>query len=310
MPSLAGGKIYLKEGGAKMFNRILVPLDGSELAEQALPDVEELARAFDSEVVLVGVCESDDRKEAHMCQIYISSGAEQLEKNLAGSNSNVQSVVLHGNAAERILNYAKENDADLIFMASHGRSGIAQWSLGGTVHKVLQKVHIPLIIIRAEETAEQPAKVRLFNRILMTLDGSEMGEAALPYIAGLTGRLESEVILFRVVEHGKHVRSIGGLEYVPYKDLDMYSMKIKAEKYLDGISSQLAGTKAVVRREVRVGDSPREIIKFAEEIDCSLIAMASHGRSGIEAWVHGSVTSKVLQAGDRAVWFVPSPRNT
>ena len=290
-----------------MFNKILVPLDGSELAEQVLPAVEELARAFNSEVVLVGVCEQDEHKEGHMCRIYINSEAEQLRSNLAGSTSSVKTVVLTGKPAEKILHYAEENDVDLIVMASHGRSGIAPWSLGGTVQKVLHRVGIPLIIVRVQETPGESGRVGLFDRILMPLDGSERGEAALPYVAELTGRLKSEVILLQVVEPGRHVHSARGLEYIPFKDLNMDSMKIKAQEYLDGASSKLAGTKVIVRREVRIGDCAREIIKFDDEIGCSLIAMASHGHSGIERWIHGSITSKILQSGNRSVLFVLSP---
>ena len=72
------------------------------------------------------------------------------------------------------------------------------------------------------------------------------------------------------------------------------------------MGSLLAGTKAIVRREVRVGDCAREIIKFASEMECSLIAMASHGHSGLEVWIYGSVTHKILHASDQSVWFVLS----
>ncbi len=290
-----------------MFNRILVPLDGSQLAKQVFPSVVELARVFDSEVVLVGVCEPEESDSGQECRLYLNSEAEQLKDSMEGSAANVRAVVLAGKPAEQIISYAEKNDISLIVILSHGRSGIAPWSLGGTVQKVLHRVGVPLIIVRARESPEELVKVGLFSRIIMPLDGSERGEAALPYVVELTKQLASEIILLRVVEPGKHVHTIGGLEYIPFKDQDIDSMKTRALKYLGEVSSKLAGTKATTRCEVRIGDGAREIIKVATETGCGLIAMASHGYSGIEAWVHGSVTSKILHASKQSVWLVPSP---
>lgn len=289
-----------------MYERILVPLDGSELAKQVFPCVAELARAFGSEVTLVGVCEPEESEYGQVCRLYINSEAEQLRNSIKGSAVKFKTVVLVGKPAEQILDYAEKNDISLIIISSHGRSGIVPWSLGSTASKVLHRVGVPLIMVRAKETPEDSAQARLFSRILVTLDGSERGATVLPYVTELTKKLESEVILLQVVEPGRHVHTIGGLEYVPFKDRDIDSAKTRAQKYLDEVSSQFAGTKATTKSEVRVGDGTQEIIKLATETACSLIAMSSHGYSGIEAWIHGSVTSKILQASKHSVMLVPS----
>ncbi len=290
-----------------MYERILVPLDGSNLAKQVFPSVVELARVFGSEVVLVGVCEAEESEEGQACRLYINNEAEQLRNSMAGSAASVRTVVLSGRPAEQIIGYAEKNDISLIIISSHGRSGIAPWSLGSTVYRVLHRVGVPLIIIRARETPEESAKDGPFSRILMPLDGSEGGEVALPYVVELTRRLESEVVLLRIVEPGRHVHSVRGLEFIPYKDQDADTLKMDAQKYLEEVGSALAGTKAIVRCEVRVGDCAREIIKFASEMECSLIAMASHGHSGFEVWIYGSVTHKILHASEQSVWLVLSP---
>ena len=289
-----------------MYERILVPLDGSKFAEQAFPPVVELARAFGSEVVLVEVCEPEESEYGQACRLYIHNEAEQLRASLEGSAANVKTTVLEGKAAEQILGYAEKSDISLIAISSHGRSGIAPWSLGGTASKVLHRVGVPLIIVRVKESPEESAKISVFSRILIPLDGSEKSTAVLPYVTELTKKLHSEVTLLQVVETGKHVHTIGGLEYIPYKDRDIDLVKTNAQRYLDEISSKFAGTKATVRSEVRVGDGAREIIKLAAEKDYSLIAMSSHGRAGIEAWAHGSVTGKILQASKQSLMFVPS----
>jgi len=213
---------------------------------------------------------------------------------------------LEGKAAEQILDYAEKSDISLIIISSHGRSGIAPWSLGGTASKVLHRVGVPLIIVRAKETPEESAEAGLFGRILVPLDGSERSAAVIPYMTELTKKLGSEVTLLQVVEPGKHVHTIGGLDYVPFKDWDIDKVKTSAQRCLDEVSSKLAGTKAPVKCEVRVGDAAREIIKLAAETGCNLIAMSSHGYSGVEAWAHGSVTGKILQTSKQSLMFVPS----
>lgn len=291
-----------------MFDRILVPLDGSGLARQVFPAVVDLSKAFDSEVVLVGVCEPETSEYGKECRLYLNNEAEQLRKNMAGSAANIKSVVLTGRPAEQITDYAAKNKNSLIIVSSHGRSGIVPWSLGSTVQKLLNKVGVPLIIVRVKEVPEESDKTGLFSRILMPLDGSEKGEAALPYVLELTRKLESEVILLRIVEPGRHVHSgIGGVSYIRFKDKDINSMKMSAQEYLNGVASKFAGTKAILKSEVGVGDAAKEIIKFANEKGCRLIAMASHGHSGIEIWMYGSITHKILQGSNQSVWLVLSP---
>ena len=285
-----------------MYEKILVPLDGSKLAEQAFPYVAELAKAFVSEVTIIGVCEPEEKESGQACRLYVGNEAEIL-KNTVGDSAQFKTVVLEGKAAEQILNYARENAISLIIMTSHGRSGIMPWSLGSTVNRVLQRVGVPLLVVRAKEHPTATPK-GLFNRILVPLDDSESSLEVLPHVAEVAKKLQSEVILLHVVETGRHVHTIGGLNFVPYKDQDMNTLKAKAKEYLEKARTKLAGVKTV-RNEIKVGEGARDIIKFAKEADCSLIAMTSHGHSGIEAWSHGSVTYKILQGSDKSVLLVP-----
>ena len=290
-----------------MFQRILVPLDGSKLAEQVFPHVAELAKAFGSEVVLVAVCEPEEKDYGHACRLYINNEAKQLsgamEKGLAVT---IKAEVLVGKPAKQILDYVEENDIDLIIISSHGRSGLTPRSLGSTVNKLLHRASVPLIIVRAEEILLESAKSELLKRILIPLDGTEENAVILPYVVELTRKLDSEVILIQVIEPGHHVHTIMGLDYIPFKDRDMDSMNTKARKYLNEVSEQFVATKATIRSEVRVGDPAKEILKCASETDSRLIALASHMHSGIEAWFYGSVTHKILHAGSQSILLVSS----
>jgi nucleotide-binding universal stress UspA family protein len=286
-----------------MFNRVLVPLDGSKLAEQVFPTVTELTSAFGSEVVIVGVCAPEEKEEGRACRLYIDDKVKQLKGSLTGSAATLKAVVLFGKPAEQILSYAEVNKVDLIVMSSHGRSGIMPWSLGSTVNKVLKRAGVPLIIVR---TKEPPEEARLFSRIVVPLDGSERSTVVLPHIKELAKILPGEVFPIQVVEPGKHIRTIGGLDYVQFKDRDINSTKATVKKYLEGVGADLALTKAKVSCEVRVGGAAREILKLADEKGCTLIAMSSHGHSGIEAWAMGSVTAKIVEVSKQSVWLVPS----
>ncbi len=134
-----------------MFEKILVPLDGSKLAEQALLPVVLLAKAFGSEVIVISVCESDETKGGQACSIYIHSETEKLKEAVSSSGAKVNAEILLGKPDTKILSYAEIGKVDLVAMSSHGRSGIMPWSLGGTVTKVLHKVGVPLIVVRAKE---------------------------------------------------------------------------------------------------------------------------------------------------------------
>ena len=286
-----------------MWERILVPLDGSNLAELALPYAEELAAAFNSEVILLYVSEPAENQYRHMHQLYIEELAGQMKKRI----NKVSPLVLSGRPAEGVIGYAEKNDVGLVIMSSHGRSGITAWATGSVASKVLQAATVPLLLIRAAKPKRKVQRKVLLKRVLLPLDGSEAGEAAVSYVGELMDRLESEVILFGVVAAGQHIRTVGGLDYILYPEQHLEAVKTEAREYLDKVYRRLKGRKGRVRVEIRVGDVAREIIKFAEEINASLIAISSHGHSGMTKWVFGSIANKIVQASNTPVMVVRAP---
>jgi nucleotide-binding universal stress UspA family protein len=290
-----------------MFEKILVPLDGSKIAEQAFPFVVELATAFNSEVICAGVCEIEEKDQSQTCQLYQTTQADLL-KGKIGPNAKVKSIVLEGKASEEILKYAKTNKVNLLVMTSHGKSGIRPWSLGSTMDKVLHTIDAPLLIIKANEKGEVN-KTGLFNKILVPLDGSETGGAAIPYVTELNKKLKSEIILLQIAATGKHVHTIGGLNYINFRDLDLNASKTRAKEYLSRINSKLGESEISSKYEVKEGEADREIVKYAKDAKISLIALSSHGHTGLERWAYGSVTYKVLQTSDKSVLLVPFPKS-
>jgi nucleotide-binding universal stress UspA family protein len=286
-----------------MFETILAPLDGSKLAEQAIPYITRLAQQFDSEVTLMGVCDSEETPEGEACRLSINNQAESLKIATLPAQVTFKPVVVAGNAAQQIIDYAEKNNFGLIILTSHGRSGLAPWSVGSTVQKILHlNSTIPLLLVKAQET---PGKQEdIFRSILLPLDQSQLGEAAVPYIIDLTNKFESDVTLLHVIEQGKHIHTIGGLNYVRFLDQDITRAKTEAEKYLNKVAARFLGTKARTAQEVRVGEPAHEILKIVSQQEHCLIAIASHGHSGINAWSLGSVAYKISQSVNQPLFLI------
>jgi len=285
-----------------MWEKILVPLDGSELAELAFPYAEELARAFGSEIILLHVSEPDESHYRHMHELYMKEVADRVGERF----KNVRAVVVSGKPADEIIGYAEKNGIGLVVITSHGRSGIMSWAMGSIASKLLQGIDLPVLLVRAAGPGQKTESRSLLGRILVPLDSSEAGEAAVDYAGELMSRLEAEVILFEVVSSGQHIRSVGGLDYIRYPDEQLAMFKREAEEYLGGVYRRLKGGKGSIRVELKVGavDVGQEILRFAEENEVSLIAISSHGHSGIEKWVFGSIANKVVQGSKTQVLLV------
>jgi len=277
-----------------MWKKILVPLDGSDLAELALPYAEELANAFKSEIILLHVSEPSEDRYRHMHELYVKEVADRVKERF----KKVTPVVVSGKPADEIISYADKNKVGIIIMTSHGRSGIMSWATGSIASKLLQGAAAPLLLVRAAKPGRKAQREVLLNRILLPLDGSEAGEAAVEYIGEMMSRLESEVTLFGVVSSGQHIRSVGGLDYINYPEEQLELFKKEAQEYLDGVYRRLKRRKGTVKVVLKVGekagDVGQEILKYAEEKKVNLIAISSHGHSGIEKWVFGSIANKVV----------------
>jgi len=297
-----------------MYKKILVPLDGSELAEVALPYAEELAGRLDAEVILVHVHESDDDKYVRMHELYIQKMVETVTggiKKDAGEGAaevKVSSALLFGNVAEQIVDYADKENAGLIIIATHGRSGVRRWVLGSVAAKVLRATSRPVALIKADGTGAVEYKKGAMNKILLPLDGSKESEAAIPYIEKLASKLKAEVTLLHVMAATYFVYSIPGeTVQMPFSPEDMERFRAKADNYLETVIDAFKNKGVSAKAEVAVGSAAEEIIRLADEMPASIIAMSTHGRSGISRWAFGSTADKVLHAANTPVLLVRVP---
>ncbi len=140
-----------------MYKSIMVPLDGSKLAEVILPEIEKVASCMRARLVLLRVCRAHvfPGKDPTMAEVEVVREAEEYLNNIAAQLTakglEVEIHVRYGDVAEEILTHGRRNDIDLIAMSTHGRSGLGRWLLGSVAEKILRHSEKPVLLLRAEE---------------------------------------------------------------------------------------------------------------------------------------------------------------
>ncbi|NOQ43059.1 MAG: hypothetical protein GQ560_01210 [Dehalococcoidia bacterium] len=295
-----------------MYEKILVPLDGSDLAEIALPYAEELAGALGCAITLIHVSESADDKYENEHQLYIDKiveatrqGAERCLIDKRTKKIEVSSVYLTGHVAEQIVDYADKENIGLIVMTTHGRSGIRRWLLGNVAAKVVSATDKPVALIRAKDTLPEACAERKFNKVLVPLDGSKASEVVIPHVSELASKLKAEVVLFQVVAPSYFVYAIPGEAVLqPHSPEDLQNMIERSKLYLDKVGAEFRDKGIETTSEVGIGGPAEEIIRIADEIQVDIVAMSTHGHSGISLLAFGRNADKVLHAGDTPVLLV------
>lgn len=295
-----------------MYEKILVPLDGSTAAERCLPYAEEIAARTGSEIFLISVSEMTN-EDIDEKRSYLDDLLDEVESELKGFHAKDETVVyqdlLTGNTATEIVRYADDSEVSLVVMTSSGRSGEGPWRLGNIAAKVLRATSRPVLLIRKEPSAEAIEERSLIKKVLLPLDGSELGESAIPQVEALAKALDIEVVLLHVLDSVVTVDMPGLVAVTRPTPKQLAKQEEKALDYLGKIESALRKEGLNVSSQLRSGSAAEEIIAFAEENGIDLIAMSTHGRSGITKWVFGNVTDKVLHAGETPVLAVrPSDR--
>ena len=300
-----------------MATQILVPLDGSSLAEQALSCAVMLGRGLPAELVLLRAVFIPFDVQGALVQAgrRVDALAEHLEaeahgylRGIAGSlaeaGSRVRCIVLHGPAAEAIVDYAEEMGIQQIVMATHGYAGLKRWTHGSVAERVLQAASVPVLLVRAQERDvgdSQP--LTLCRRILVPLDGSELAEQILPAVTPMAQALGAKLMLFRVLTARVTGWGTGTGEWFP--PLNAFEIaEHEAQASLDRVASRLEELGIRVSTATQMGEAADSIIRYAEANNADLIAMCTHGRTGLARWALGSVADRVLRAGGIPILLV------
>lgn len=315
------------ERGSIVFKRILVPVDGSSLAERAIPVAARLAHASEGTVILLRVVSRANEIWPHLpADLTDLSEAERYLSSLAVNSElrNVKTDIIAqiGEAAPMILAIAHAHNADVIVLSSHGYTGVTRWMLGSVALKVSKHSPLPVLVLRGSGfgTAMLRARSDQPLRALVALDGSSFAEATLTPTAQLLAALrmppvEAELHLVQVVKlpTEEEIRKFHHLYDVNVRDLNIG----EAEKYLRTIAKHLSSGVAA-QLELRVSTSVVEDKDIAEALiqvatpedplkRYDLLAIATHGRSGFQRWVLGSIAERVLE-GTKLPLFIVRPQ--
>lgn len=276
-----------------MIKRILVPLDGSTLSERILPQVRRLLYREDSEVILVHAVVPPLVETSMMVLDTMLAAARErilgIQDRLSQQGVRVRSIVQPGDAESVILEAAEEQQATLMALATHGETGLKRLLLGSVAENLLRRTPIPVLVVRPflsvdllPSQVEKP-ELQPIRSILLPLDEEDHSLAVLPAVTELARLFGSRVILLRV--RPSQVRN----------EVEREERRMRDEGDLQ-VCSQRLGRKGIETLSlIGQGKAVDEILKTARHYDVDLIAMATHGRTGIARLLEGSVTEEVLR---------------
>ena len=296
-----------------MFKHILVPLDGSRMAEAALPVAVSLAEALHAPVTLLHVIEQDAPSEVHhdrhltnpqeaqeyLDEIARSSFPEEIKVEVHIHSAPVADVPLS------IIEHAKQElQPDLILLCSHGKSGIREILFGSIAQLVAAAGDTPVLLIKPEHV-NTPFKVR---KILVPLDNESIHDLVLPYAITLSRAYKAQIDLLCVIptlgtDSGMHAAAGSMLPAtaVAYLDIAEDIAQEHFQEHLDEFSSVgLPASAEIVR-----GDPASMIAKTAERLDSDIILLGTHGRVGMDAFWNRSVTASVAKKSNIPLLLFP-----
>ena len=295
---------------------ILVPLDGTDVSEGILPYVCQIARSASLPLILHGVVDPEaieypasaaehaiykdqveDGALAHAAS-RLRTIAERLDDE--GVKAKIKTTL--GKPADQILRVAAEEGCGLIAMSTHGKNAISRAILGSVTDSLVHTSTVPVLAIAPEKAgAYQERNGVPLERIILPLDGSPLAEQAVPHAETLAKALSLEIILVRAVNFVYPAYS-----YPIYAQLDSLTEDRveEAGEYLGGVCRDLKSRGLTVRTTVLRGTPGPALLDFARRTPNNLIAMTTHGRSGMSRMLMGSVTDALIRASDDPVLVI------
>lgn len=294
-----------------MIDRMLVPLDGSPLAECVLPHAVAVGKAMDAEVTLLRavVRESSpgspavDPLDWHMRKSEADSYLGEVAERLRDAGLKVKTVLTEGKPAGRIIRYARGESVGLIIISSHGRSGLSRWNINSVVQKVILQAYAPTMIVRAYRPNVEELTGLRYRKLLLPLDGSKRAECTLPWARSLAGFHGCEVLLTHVVNRPEVPRR------APLTEEEQGLVKRLTELnretgqgYLEDLRSRLD---IAAESHLLISDNPGAALhEMVDDEDVDLVVMAAHGYSGQARWPYGSIALNFIAYGSRPLLMI------
>ena len=284
-----------------MLTSILVPLDGSTFADRALPFAVSLASAHGARLSLLHTMPVVPAVVHPWSELDVAAKLEGMAAQVRERGLQATARTAYGDAASTILDAATDVRADLIVMATHGRSGTGRWLYGSVADRVLRQAAVPVMMVPVAHAhaweQDRPAT------ILVTLDGSALSEQALAAASTVGGGTGAGLVLMRVVPRFTDAASLFDPVHLSLAPLDSARLR-GAEDYLQSLAGAAHWAAGPVDTVVGEGNVPSEIARVARQEGADLIVMATHGRTGLARLTTGSVATEVLQHAQTPVLLV------
>ncbi|MBN2046862.1 MAG: universal stress protein [Anaerolineaceae bacterium] len=289
-----------------MFEHILLPLDGSQLAECVIPHAIAIAKMFSSRITLIQVLEVDPSRRRtrsldlldwqvrkNEAQNYLDDQIERFEQ----AEIAVETQILEGQAADEIIHYTQEHEIDLLVLSSHGKSGLSAWNISSVVQKIMLGAFTPIMIIRAYQAEPLKQKEVLYRKVFIPLDGSQRAECVLPMASAFIQRQSCQLVLAHVIREPEIPRRVPltAEEQELTRKLTEYN-RLNAIKYMARL--QMMSSTQVKTRLESTQDIDAALHRIAEEEESDLVLLSAHGYSGSKRWPYGSTALSFIVYGN------------
>lgn len=312
-----------------MIRNILVPLDGSPFGEHALPLALSLAQRAGAALRLVHILQPiaiaipefsgyEDSLEPEL-RLEKQNYLEDVRKRLSEARSTVtmSAEVKEGNIAETIRAASDKGGADLIVMTTHGRGPAARFWLGSIADQLVRESPVPLLLVHPGKSPPRFNNGPVFRRMLLPLDGTPLAEQIIPHAVEVARHMNAECELLRVVQTDVPpdyaFLTRGALitqrvhAMVEQLEAIQKRQREEAEAYLEGVANRIHATQVPAVAKVVLDEQPVKAILHEAEKACDVVALATHGYSGLKRLWLGSVADKVLR-GSTVPVLVYRPR--
>ncbi len=296
-----------------MINHILVPLDGSTLAECVLPHVAGLAPVTNARVTLLHILQQAqegrgappvDPVEWHLQKQNAEKYMEQIVSRLNEAGIlGVESVILEGSPASSVIDFARNNNVDLIILSTHGNSGLSGWNVSSVVQKILLRSYKSILLVRAYVPSPSTTTKVRYKRLFVGMDCSSRSEFVLPFAINLAQYHKSQLILETVIEKPRTINRMPASDELMELVTQFVDKNYQAAShYFKQLRAQFSTKDLKIKTHISVGDHAITVLHdMAEESNADLVLLAAHGETGERRWPYGSVTTSFIAYGNTSL---------
>jgi nucleotide-binding universal stress UspA family protein len=289
-------------------HRILVPLDGSVLAECVLPHVVAVGKVFDSSITLLRVLSPAADREKNqvidpiaweMKKAEAVSYLKEIKEHLDQELPSVDYHFFEGNPAEKILEFARQNPVDLIALSSHGKSGLHEWNISSVVQKIIMQCQKSVLLVRAYHAINVGLADIRYQELAALLDCSKRAELVLPVISAIARFYKSRLLLTHIIRETEIICPAPP----PKEEQDLANMLTEinrryATSYLQNITVQMTNQDLDARSRIEISNKPTETMHtLMDDENIELVMLTAHGITGSQKWPYGSLAASFFLYG-------------